>query len=221
MRDRVFSGRDVAEAVRAASLALGIPEAALKVVVLDAGAPAGPAASATPARIAVLLSAPGHGPEEEPRPEPPGDAKVAIRRVVAAIAEEAGLVVDVAFEESAEALLVRLGGPGRELLLEEGGQVLLALEHLLQRMYGRTLEPRRLLVNCDGYREARDAWLTGRAQELADIVKRERAPQETEPLNAYDRRIIHMALSEVPGVRTFSVGQGADRRVTVALAEPR
>jgi spoIIIJ-associated protein len=76
------------------------------------------------------------------------------------------------------------------------------------------------VVECAGYREERDAWLAGRARELAAEVLREGRAHEMEPLNAYERRIVHIALSDQPGVRSVSVGSGSDRRLTIAPAAP-
>jgi spoIIIJ-associated protein len=95
----------------------------------------------------------------------------------------------------------------------------MALEYLLQRTLARDGDPRRLRVECEGFREARDAWLGARTAALAREVLADRQARQMEALNAYDRRIVHMAAAAIDGVRTFSVGDGADRRVTIAAAE--
>jgi spoIIIJ-associated protein len=117
-------------------------------------------------------------------------------------------------------LTVRVEGPGCPLLLEEDGEVLRALEHLLQRAATRPGSRQRVVVACPGYREQRDDSLRAEALALARAVRLDGRPRETRPLNSYERRIVHMVVSEEPGMRTFSVGEGADRRVTVARAEP-
>jgi spoIIIJ-associated protein len=78
----------------------------------------------------------------------------------------------------------------------------------------------RLVVDAEGYRAAREGRITARALALAEEVKRTGTPRETGPLNSYERRLVHVALADQPGVRTFSVGEGASRRVTIAPAEP-
>jgi spoIIIJ-associated protein len=98
--------------------------------------------------------------------------------------------------------------------------VLRALEHVLQRAASRPGSRQRVVVACPGYREQRDDSLRAEARSLAQAVRRDGRPRQTRPLNAYERRIVHIAVSEEPGLRTFSVGEGADRRVTVAPAEP-
>jgi spoIIIJ-associated protein len=130
--------------------------------------------------------------------------------------------VDLAadLEEEEGVLTVRLEGPGCALLLEEEGEVLQALEHLLQRVAARPGPRPRVVVTCPGYRETRDESLRAEARDLIEAVRRDGRPRESRPLNSYERRIIHVVVSEEPGLRTFSVGEGADRRVTVALAEP-
>jgi spoIIIJ-associated protein len=77
-----------------------------------------------------------------------------------------------------------------------------------------------VVVACPGYRETRDESLRAEALALAQAVRSDGRPRESRPLNSYERRIIHVVVSEEPGLRTFSVGEGAERRVTVALADP-
>jgi spoIIIJ-associated protein len=249
MRDRVFTGSDVAEAVAEASRSLGLAADRLRYVVLEAGAPGVRGGSATPARIVVLLAdepkagrAPmsNRGPggrgaadalfgaavplsqeDEEALDRQPGaplSPKVAMRSALRALAEGAGIDVSMEIEEGPDGVTVRVGGADRDVFLEEDGDVLRALAHLFQRMAGRG-ESRRLKVHCEGYQEARDAALGEYARELAEAVRRDGRSRVTDPLNSYERRIIHMALTGASGIRTFSVGEGLDRRVTIAPNE--
>jgi len=226
MKDRVFEGRDVARALEAASVGLGLPVARIRYVVLEEGGEATGAASAAPARIVVLLDASAGAPasvRQEPAsartPRPAGDAKPRLRRLVAAFAEAAGEPLQVSFEDGDATLVVRVSGPGEALLLERGGEALRALEHLLQRAVSQD-EPRRLQLTSERFRSERDAFLRGRARALADAVRSDGVPRETEPLNSYDRRIVHLAIQDEPDLRSFSVGEGAARRVTVAPRPP-
>jgi spoIIIJ-associated protein len=221
MSDRAFTGRDVPEALAAASRALGLPAERLRYVVLEAGTPGAHGTSGTPARIAVLMEAGGAraaAPTGAPgAPFAPGPV---LRALVRALAEAAGVDLAAEVEEGDGVLTVRVEGPGCPLLLEEDGEVLRSLEHLLQRAATRPGSRQRVVVACPGYREQRDDSLRAEALALARAVQLDGQPRETRPLNSYERRIVHMAVSEEPGLRTFSVGEGADRRVTVARAEP-
>jgi len=219
--DRAFTGRDVPEALAAASRALGVPVETLRYVVLEAGSPGVRGLDGTPARIAVLVDAGGAGGAatraSAAPPPPPGPL---LRGLVRALAEAAAVDLAAEVEEAEGVLTVQLEGPGCSLLLEEDGEVLRALEHLLQRAASRPGARQRVVVSCPGYREKRDDDLRAEAKALAQAVRHDGQPRETRPLNAYERRIVHIAVSEEPGLRTFSVGEGADRRVTVARAEP-
>jgi spoIIIJ-associated protein len=223
MSDRAFTGRDVPEALAAASRALGLPAERLRYVVLEAGTPGGHGIGGTPARIAVLVEG-GGGRAAVPPPaaaEPPPATGSLLRGLVRALAEAAGVDMAAEVEEGEALLTVRVEGPGTALLLEEDGEVLRSLEHLLQRAATRPGVRQRVVVACPGYREQRDDSLRAEARALAQAVRGDGRPRETRPLNSYERRIVHMAVSEEPGLRTFSVGEGADRRVTVApAAEP-
>ncbi len=224
MKDRAFSGKDIEDALAAAGAALGLPVKSLRFVVLDPGSPGRVGASPTPARIAVILDAPAPpGREAEPADGFEGeeaDPLAGIREVLRALLETAGLDVSVEIEEGREAVVVRLDGPDRAFFFGDGGQgeVLRAVEHLLQRMFAPDLVPLFLRVECGGFRDRRDAALEEEARALAERVRSEGRPLTMPPLNAYERRVVHMALSGVPGITTFSVGEGADRRVTVGPA---
>jgi spoIIIJ-associated protein len=221
VKDRAFSGRDVAETAAAASRTLGLPAATLRYVVLDEGRPGGLGISASPARIAVLVdSAAGaraEGAEPAEEEDAPGDPQEDVRYLVETVAEAAGLELDAQIDSGRETFVVRLGGRDRSFWLGGGdAEVLLAFEHLLQRIFGPELHPRRLVLECEGYREMRDEALRAQARELAAAVRGDGRPRETPPLNSYERRIIHLAIAEEAGLTSFSVGEGGDRRVTVS-----
>jgi len=132
------------------------------------------------------------------------------------LGESASVDLSAEVEEGPDGLRVRVQGPGCAMLLEEEGEVFLALEHVLQRAYRGRLASGRLVVECEGYRDHRDQRLRERALEIAKAVEADGKPRRTEALNSYERRIVHMIVSERPGLETYSVGEGADRRVTIA-----
>jgi spoIIIJ-associated protein len=222
MKDQVFSGRDVGEALLAAARALGLPPAALRYVVLDAGAPSAGASRERMAQVAVLLD---RGGSERPVPSapvasrPPGDPLGRLRALIRAAMEAADLDAEVEVEGGDHAPSVRIRGAGSGFFLGQQGEVLRALQHLLQRALGHEW-PGKILLECEGYKELRDAGLRTQALEAAAAVRGDGQPRLLGPLNSYERRIVHVALADAPGIRTFSVGEGSDRRVTVAPAEP-
>jgi spoIIIJ-associated protein len=231
MKDRIFSGVDVGDAVAIAAANLGLPKAELRYVVLDAGSAGGRGLRATPARIAVMLGGGGRpgpsdaGPEaDESAPDPPSqpsagpDPREGLLETIRAVAAAGGLEVHAELEDAEEALLVRLIGKDREFFLEPDGraEVLQATEHLLLRLYGAKLQPRAVRLTGDGFRERRDETLAAEARRLAAEVRASGEPRTMPRLNAYERRVVHMALAGEPGIRTSSTGEGAERRLTVA-----
>ena len=238
MKDHVFSGADVSEALALAAANLGLPLAELRYVVLEAGTPGARGLSPTPARIAVLLHeepAPGarSARTAQPSAAPPADVPTSalrgqaaeptdptagIRDTVRAIAEAGGLTLSAEIEDGPEAVVVHLRGDDRAFFLEPDGQaeVLRATEHLLLRLYGGALQPRALRLTGEGFRERRDEALAAEARRVAEAVRGDGQPRTMPPLNAYERRVVHMALSAEPGISTASSGEGAERRLTIA-----
>ncbi len=229
MKDRVFSGSDVEQALAAAAAALGLPVAELRYVVLEKGLAGGHGLKPTPARVAVLIEEgptsgllrPDRGrlrPEQDRPVEDAADAKTRLRALVRAVAEAGGLELESEIEETSDTLVLNLRGPDCPFFFGEDdrGEPLLALEHLLQRACGPALAPLELRVRCEGFRARRDEALAREARRLAADVRADGAARQMSPLNAYERRIVHLALQAEPGVTTYSVGEGRGRRVTVA-----
>jgi len=219
MNDRLFQAPSIAEAVATACRSLGIAEAELRYVVLENPAPARHGFGGAPARIAVLLAGEGPEPPMVP-PMTPEDPVARLKRVVGAIIQSADLALELHVDETAQAVRLKLEGPDSAYLAAEDGELLEAIEHLLSRMVGPLLHPRRLLVDGVARREQREDALRSLAREIGDQVRLDGTPRATPPLNAYERRIIHLAIADEAGLRSFSIGEGRDRRVTIARAEP-
>jgi spoIIIJ-associated protein len=218
VKDRVFTGVDVKDAVASAAASLGLAVSHVRYVVLEGGGPGGRGLKPTPARIAVLLDEGAAAAATEEPSGPPVDVHAGIRAVVRSLAAAGHLDVGVAVEEGEEAVVVRLHGSDREFFFgrDGRGEVLRSLEHILQRMFGT--HPRPLRLDCEGFRERRERALVEEARQLAGAVRRDGRPRTMEPLNAYERRLVHVALQDEAGVTTYSVGEGPGRRITVAPA---
>jgi spoIIIJ-associated protein len=232
VRDRIFSGQDVEDALAVAAATLGLPRGDLRYVVLEEGTPGGRGLKPTLARVAVLLQDPGRtAPAPGPRSAEPhearglsvsSDPREGLQGTLRAVAEAGGLALAAEVEEGEDAVIVHLRGADIEFFLgtDGKGELFRALEHLLQRMYGVALQPRALRLAMEGFRERRDAALAAEAGRIAAEVRGDGRPRTLDPQNAYERRVVHLALQDEPGVTTFSVGEGSERRVTVAPAGP-
>jgi spoIIIJ-associated protein len=231
VKDRAFTGRDVAEAVASAAEVLGLPAASIRYFVLDPGRPGGLGVTPSPARIAVLMEAHAAPSRPAPPPEPAAppedgpdrdarDPEAELHRLVSALAEAAGtgLEAEVVAEREAWTVRLRADDPGFLLGAEGDGDVLAALEHLLHRALAPAVYPLKLKVELIGQRERRDASIRDRAEALVAEVKRDGQARATPPLNAYERRLVHMVAAIRGGVTSRSEGEGAGRRVVIAPA---
>jgi spoIIIJ-associated protein len=109
-----------------------------------------------------------------------------------------------------------LSGRDKDLLLERGAELLHAIEHLALRAL--RLEPPwqdKILLDSGGYRALRLEELRMTARVAAERVQTSRQPFKLNAMNARERRIVHLALQEFPGVRTESVGVGEQRQVVI------
>ncbi|MGC8792689.1 MAG: protein jag [Bryobacteraceae bacterium] len=113
-------------------------------------------------------------------------------------------------------VLVKLTGPDVEMLLENKAELLLALEHLTIQMLRLPPEDHeRLCFDANDYRLLRIEELRLSASAAAERVRRSGRPYQFSPMTSRERRIIHLALRDEPGVRSESQGVGPARRVVV------
>src|SRR5437899_3977509 len=113
-----------------------------------------------------------------------------------------------------------LSGRDKDLLLERGAELLHAIEHLALRAL--RLEPPwqdKMLLDCGGYRASRIEELRMTARVAAERVQTSRQPFKLNPMSSRERRIVHLALKDVAGIRTESVGVGEERQVVIHPAD--
>jgi spoIIIJ-associated protein len=113
-------------------------------------------------------------------------------------------------------VLADVDGRDKEILLERGAEVLKALEHLAFRAL--RMEPEhheKIHIDCGGYRALRFEELRMTAKVAAERVQTTKQPFRLNPMTSRERRIVHLALKDMPGVRTESVGMGEQRQVVI------
>jgi spoIIIJ-associated protein len=119
-------------------------------------------------------------------------------------------------------IVVNFDGPDKGILLERNGDLLKALEHIAVRWLG--LQPQlhnRVRFDCGNFRASRIAELKLSAEVAAERVRHTREAFRFQPMAARDRRIVHLALQNQPGVRTASEGDGDLRQVVIFPAESK
>lgn len=124
-------------------------------------------------------------------------------------------------ENDAE-VIADLDGRDKEILLERNGEVLKALEHLAFRAL--RLEPayhEKIHLDSGGYRALRFEELKMTARVAAERVQSSNQPFRLNPMSSRERRIVHVALKEMSGVRTESVGVGEERQVVIHPAKAK
>ena len=111
---------------------------------------------------------------------------------------------------------VFLVGDNLGALIGRRGETLDAIQQLTSYAVNRTGGRVRVQLDAEGYREKREQSLQHLARKVAGKVVKYRRSVTLEPMNAYERHVIHTALQDVPGVTTYSTGVDPNRRVIVA-----
>ena len=120
--------------------------------------------------------------------------------------------------DSAEGCLLELDGEDASLLRSESGELLGALEHLVNQAFGRGLPlGERIICDVQNFRATREAELRAMARHAAERVRSTHAAFTFGPMNSNERRIIHTSLAEESDLHTESIGEGSARRLKVSL----
>ena len=207
-----------------------VQEKAAPAPVVEApAAPAEPEAKVEEAAAPAVEAAAAQQPaaEEEEETEEPinieENAKVKaavdyLREVIALMGVE-----NVSFSavQKGEATIIRLDGEKLGALIGRRGETMESLSYLASLVANR-LEGDYIKLGLDvaGYRDKRESDLTALAQRIGAKVRKTGRSFAMEPMNPYERRIIHSAISKMEGVRSESKGEGRDRRVVIYSTAP-
>jgi spoIIIJ-associated protein len=136
-----------------------------------------------------------------------------VRRVTAAM----GLDLSAEREESDDNVRLNFTGEGADVLLRRKGEVLDALQVIVNTAFRRDARgDRHYLIDVLDYRKGKDAELRQMAQFLIGKVKLNGMPQEIGPLNPYARRLVHLTVSEDDAVVSESVGDAFLKTVVIS-----
>lgn len=137
-----------------------------------------------------------------------------LNRFTAALAIETAVEV----EPTADGPRLNLSGEQAEILVRHRGEPLKALQHVADMAFGRALDDgQRVFIDALAYRKGKDVELRQMAKLLAEKARETGVDQQLGPLNPYERRIVHLAVAEVPGVSTESIGDAFSKTVHISL----
>ena len=144
----------------------------------------------------------------------PSEISTFVEKIVSAM----GLSLTAEAEEMPDGLRINLNGEDGALLTRRQGEALAALQHIVAAVFRQDLdERRRLVVDCQGFRKSKDVELKQMAKFMAEKARDTGLAQEIGPLNPYERRIVHLAVSEVENVSSESIGDAFEKTVIISV----
>jgi spoIIIJ-associated protein len=242
-RNVVASGKTVQDAIANGLTMLGVRRDQVDVEIITEGSRGVLGFGAENAQVKLIVKAPPE-PEPEPEPEPPeavaqlpaapvqepepegdeGTPDVVGREVLIEILRlmdvrasvEAQLGYELAEEGQPPPTVLNITGDDLGILIGRRGETLRALQYLVRLMVSHRLKHwTNLVVDVESYIVRRRHALESLALRVADQVARSGRTQALEPMPAYERRVVHVALRKHPKVTTQSVGEGERRKVTI------
>jgi spoIIIJ-associated protein len=199
-----FEGKTLADAITNASVSLGVASTELKYEVVSEGSTGFLGMFAKPAIIKV-----------EQKADMTERAKEFLDRLFGAMKVETEIKAQMEDEEN---MSIEISGPDMGILIGKRGQTLDSIQYLTSLYVNKESESYiRVKIDTENYRERRKETLETLAKNIAYKVKRTRKSVYLEPMNPYERRIIHSALQNDKYVCTKSEGEEPYRKVVVML----
>ena len=209
-KEMIITAKTVEEALAKAVAELGAPNAeAIEYTVLEEAKKGFLGIGATPAKISAAYTLSG--------------ADMALDFVRTLIAGM-GIEASVEMTEDGENKLIRVNGESAGVLIGHHGDTLDSLQYLAnlaanKKVAGEKREFCRITVDVENYRGKREEALRALARRMAEKVLRYKKSQTLEPMNPYERRIIHSEVQKIEGVSTNSIGSENNRRVVMYLED--
>jgi spoIIIJ-associated protein len=206
MQPQEFEEKSIEDAILRACQELKLPREKLEIEVLSKGSSGiFGIVGAKKARIRVTVTA-----------LPVQAAAERAKEILSNILKYLDIPTVIECQEKEDAVYLNVISNGSGLLIGKRGKTLNALQYLVAKLLHREMgENLSVVVDTENYRSKRESSLTELAQQLSEKVKKSSRPLTTGPMNAQDRRIIHLALKEDHEVRTKSKGEGNLRRVVI------
>jgi spoIIIJ-associated protein len=199
------TGKTVDDAVDAALDELGAEIDDVEVTVLDEGSKGLFGIGGKQARVQVRLKM--------------GLAEVGTR-FLESVFEKMNADVDIEKYEDEDSILLKVSGKDSGIIIGRRGETLDALQYLTSLVVNKNSgRYKRLTIDIENYRKKREETLVRLAKRLADKVIRYRRNVSLEPMNPYERRIIHSTLQNNEYVETYSVGEDPNRKVVITLKQ--
>jgi spoIIIJ-associated protein len=173
-----------------------------------------------PARVLASVSREdGAGPAAAADPEGPVAART--REVLERIVEGIGARCRIDLHEEDDSLVATCTGGNLGLLIGKHGQTIDAVQYLANAVVSRAFpeDRKQIVVDASGYRSRREATLEAMAKRSAERAVRFGNRVELEPMTAVERKVVHLALRDHPGVETTSEGTEPNRFVVVLPAD--
>ena len=205
MKTLEMTGKTVEDAVKKALIELNVTEDKIQFEILEEGSKGlFSFIGSKPAKILVKVGR-----------DYINDAKVFLQGILESMKIEA----DIDIVEEKEAIKININGKDMGILIGYRGDTLDSLQYLVSLVInkGHEREYKRVLLDTENYRQKREETLKRLADKVSFRVKRSGRYVKLEPMNPYERRIIHFALQDNPYVDTYSEGEEPYRRVVVDL----
>jgi len=137
------------------------------------------------------------------------------------IFKSTGLQLEVEVKQGIAGPVLDIDGKDAELLQTQTGELLEALQHLVNQVFARSAAGgERLVCDVHGFRATREAELQAMANHAANRVRQTGTPFTFEPMSANERRIIHLTLADSSDLYTESIGEGNERKLRVGPKTP-
>ena len=214
MEFQLFTGKNVEDALTRASVELGVTSDRVEYEVIEKGSAGFIGIGSKPAKINARVK------EEEVIvvSEAPADIEAVIVEFLSKVFAAMNLTVKINVNITEESVDVDLVGDDMGVLIGKRGQTLDSLQYLVSLVVNKKSDKYlRVKLDTENYRERRKETLENLAKNIAFKVKRTKRPVSLEPMNPYERRVIHSALQNDRYVTTKSEGEEPFRHVVVLL----
>lgn len=211
-----IGARDARIIVEASAQNTEVPETEpLETAAVDLPEPV-PSENAVLADSSTLSEVYGESSESE-QVQAPDELLVEIRVLVSSVLEAMGFEARIEVYDAGGFIAADVAPDNTALFIGQKGETIDALQYLVNVSAFRD-RPffKRVVLDAEGYRQRRVEAIQGMAHRTARRAVRERRTVEMPPMNASERRVVHLFLSENPGVSTESEGSGDNRRVKVS-----